>query len=57
MRVKQVLFDSKALIIDGFLKRDNTRAPYNKKGSEEHPKTRIVPSPRLLSTSSRNILK
>jgi integrase len=45
MRAKQVLFDSKALIIDGFMKRGNTRAPYNKKGSEEHPKTRIVPLP------------
>jgi integrase len=45
MRAKQVLFESKALIIDGFLKCDYTRAPYNKKGSEEHPKARIVPLP------------
>jgi integrase len=45
MRVKQVLFDCKALIVDGFIKYDYTRAPYNKKGSEEHPKARIVPLP------------
>jgi integrase len=45
MRVKQVLFDCKALIIDGFIKYDYSRAPYNKKGSEEHPKARIVPLP------------
>jgi integrase len=45
MRVKQVLFESKALIVDGFIKYDYTRAPYNKKGSEEHPKARIVPLP------------
>jgi integrase len=45
MRVKLVLFDCKALIIDGFIKYDNTRAPYNKKGSEEHLKARIVPLP------------
>jgi integrase len=45
MRVKQVLFDCKALIVDGFIKYDSTRAPYNKKGSEENPKARIVPLP------------
>jgi integrase len=45
MRVKQVLFENKALIVDGFIKYDYTRAPYNKKGSEEHPKARIVPLP------------
>jgi integrase len=45
MRAKQVLFESKALIIDGFMRTDYTRAPYNKKGSEEHPKARIVPLP------------
>jgi integrase len=47
MRVKQVLFESKALIVDGFIKYDYTRAPYNKKGSEEHLKARIVPLPGL----------
>jgi integrase len=47
IRVKQVLFESRALIIDGFIKSDHTRAPYNKKGSAEHPKARIVPLPDL----------
>jgi integrase len=47
MRAKQVLFESKALIVDGFVKYDATRAPYNKKGSEEHPKARIVPLPEI----------
>jgi integrase len=45
IRAKQVLFDCKALIVDGFIRYDSTRAPYNKKGSEEHPKARIVPLP------------
>jgi integrase len=53
MRVKQVLFESRALIVDGFIKYDYTRAPYNKKGSEEHPKARIVPLPDI----TLNLLK
>jgi integrase len=45
LRPKQILFDKKALIVDGFIKRDGTRTNYNKKGTEEHPKLRIVPLP------------
>jgi integrase len=44
-RPQQILFDKKALIVDGFAKVDRTRAKYNKKGTEEHPKLRIVPLP------------
>jgi integrase len=45
LRPKQILFDRKALIVDGFVKADGTRTNYNKKGTEEHPKLRIVPLP------------
>jgi integrase len=50
---KQILFDKKALIIDGFVKQDGTRTNYNKKGTEEHPKLRIVPLPDI----TLNLLK
>jgi integrase len=42
-----VLFESRALIIDGFIKSDYTRVPYNKKGSAEYPKAQVVPLPDL----------
>jgi integrase len=47
IRAKQIFFERKALIVDGFLKRGDIRAPYNKKGTEEHPKSRVVPLPDL----------
>ena len=48
LRVKQIIFDKKAVIIDGFLKEDNKiRTIYNKCGSPEHPKLRVVPFPEL----------
>jgi len=51
LRVKQIVFDKKAIIIDGFLKDDNkTRTTYNKCGSPEHPKLRVVPYPELTLT-------
>ncbi len=45
VRVKQIVFDKKILIIDGFCKKDGFRTVYNKKGSIEKPKLRIVPLP------------
>jgi integrase len=53
LRPKQILFDRKALIVDGFVKGDGTRTNYNKKGTEEHPKLRIVPLPDI----TLNLLK
>jgi integrase len=53
LRPKQILFDKKALIVDGFIKGDGTRTNYNKKGTEEHPKLRIVPLPDI----TLNLLK
>jgi integrase len=53
LRPKQILFDRKALIVDGFVKGDGTRTKYNKKGTEEHPKLRIVPLPDI----TLNLLK
>jgi integrase len=45
LRVKQIIFDSRAIIVDGFLKKNGIRTTYNKKGSPEHPKLRVVPYP------------
>jgi integrase len=45
LRAYQILFDRKALIIDGLAKSDGTRADYTKQGTEVHPKFRIVPLP------------
>jgi integrase len=53
LRPKQILFEKKALIVDGFVKKDGTRTAYNKKGPEEHPKLRIVPLPDI----ALNLLK
>jgi integrase len=47
MRAKQIIFEKKAVIVDGFLKADGRRTVYNKKGSPEHPKLRVVPYPEL----------
>ena len=47
VRAKQIIFDKKVLIIDGFCKSDGTRTNYNKKGSPEDPKFRVVYLPDL----------
>jgi integrase len=47
MRAKQIIFEKKAVVVDGFLKADGRRTVYNKKGSPEHPKLRVVPYPDL----------
>jgi integrase len=54
IRVKQIFFESRALIIDGFLKDTGVRTVYNKKGSEEHPKIRIVPLPAITIERLKN---
>jgi integrase len=53
LRPRQILHDKKALIVDGFVKPNGVRTNYNKKGTEEHPKFRIVPLP----DSTLNLLK
>lgn len=42
VRAKQFVFDKKLVIIDGFLKQDGRRTTYNKKGTPEHPRLRLV---------------
>jgi integrase len=42
MRAKQIIFEKDAVIVDGFLKGNGKRTVYNKKGSPEHPKLRVV---------------
>jgi integrase len=42
VKVKQILFDKKALIVDGFCKKSSARTVYNKKGSPDNPKLRAA---------------
>jgi integrase len=53
LMARQIIFDKKAVIIDGYLKSNGTRTVYNKKGTPEHPKLRVVPYPDL----TLNLLK
>ena len=53
LRGRQIIFDKKAVIVDGYLKSNGTRTVYNKKGTPEHPKLRVVPYPDL----TLNLLK
>lgn len=41
-KVKQIVIDKSAFIVDGYLANDETRTHYNKKGSDEKPKYRVV---------------
>jgi integrase len=45
VRRKQVFFEHKALLVDGFCKRDGRRTTYNKKGSPENPRLRVTMLP------------
>jgi integrase len=44
---KQILFDRKALMVDGFVKKNGVRTAYSKKKPGEYLKLRIVPLPGL----------
>jgi integrase len=45
LRAKQILFDRKTFVIDGFAKSNGTWVAYAKQGMATHPKFRIVPLP------------
>ncbi len=45
IRQKQIIPEKKALIIDGFCKQNGERTVYNKMGTPENPKLRVVPLP------------
>jgi integrase len=53
VRVKQIVFDHGVLIIDGFCKKDGTRTVYNKKGTPDHPRLRLVYLPDLTLSQLR----
>lgn len=53
LRPKQFLWERSALIIDGFCKRNGERTNFNKKGSENDPRTRIVFLPSELAAEIR----
>jgi integrase len=47
VRVKQIIFERKVLIVDGFCKMNGSRTMYNKTGSPDNPRFRIVYLPDL----------
>jgi integrase len=47
MRSKQILFDKKVLIVDGFIKENGIGTVYQKEGAGKHLEPRIVPLPDL----------
>lgn len=50
LRVSQIFWTEKVLLINGFCKEDGLRTDYNKKGSEENKKIRVAPlSDKLLA--------
>jgi integrase len=53
IRAKQIIFDKKALIIDGFGKRNGRRTVYNKAGTVDEPKLRAA----FLPSKTLEILK
>jgi integrase len=57
MKAKQIVFDKKAVIVDGFLKDDGRRTIYNKRGSPEHPKLRVIPYPDFTLTLLRRYIE
>jgi integrase len=42
IRVKQIIFDRKVLIVDGFCKPSGIRTIYNKKGTPDNPRLRVI---------------
>ncbi len=56
VRVKQIMFDQKVLIVDGFCKRDGTRTNYNKTGTPDHPRLRLVFLPDLTLEKLKNLI-
>ncbi|MDR0584002.1 MAG: site-specific integrase [Treponema sp.] len=47
IRSKQLIFDKKILIVDGFLKKNGTRTDHNKMGNTNNPKFRLVYLPEM----------
>jgi integrase len=50
IRPKQILFDKNALIVDGFCKTDGSRTSYNKTGTPDNPRFRVVLLPDFTTT-------
>jgi integrase len=48
LRPKQIISEYKALIVDGFCRRNGERTKYNKKGTEENSRSRVVPLPEVV---------
>jgi integrase len=57
VQAKQIIFERKILIVDGFCRRDGIRTVYNKKGSPDNPKFRLVYLPELTLEKMENWIK
>jgi integrase len=57
MRPRQIIFDKQAVIVDGYLRDNGDRTVYNKKGSPEHPKLRVVPYPEVTLAMLRRYIE
>ena len=54
IKAKQFLFDQKMFVVDGFYKNDEKiRTNFNKKGSDEDRKIRVVPIRRSITSQVR----
>ena len=56
VRVSQIFWNEKILLVNGFCKNDGFRTNYNKKGSEENKKIRVVPLSDKLILMLRNYI-
>ena len=57
LRPQQFLFDKNALVIDGFCKADGTRTTFNKKGTPDNPKLRIVLLPERITAQVQEYIE
>ena len=48
LQANQILWNEKVLVVNGFCKRDGRKTDYNKKGSADNQKFRVVPLPDML---------
>ena len=53
LQVSQILWDKNVILVNGFCKRDGRKTNYNKKGSADNQKFRVVPMPDMLLKSLR----
>ena len=56
LQANQILWNEKMLVVNGFCKRDGRKTDYNKKGSADNQKFRVVPMPDMLLGSLKDYI-